>query len=67
MVAQGEQGQEGIDLDIESMAQDEITMQELSPQPNAELIMGAGAAAFDTPPPRPPSSFLPDPGRFRDR
>ena len=58
MAAQGERGQEGIDIVlIESMAQDEITMQdtvmqvELSPQPNPESEMGA--AAFDTPTPPP--------------
>ena len=52
MAAQGEQGQEGIDLDIESMAQDNTVMQvELSPQPDSEPEGSTGVAAFDTPPP----------------
>ena len=59
MAVQGEQAQGGLDLEmLESMAQDEVTMEdsnmqvEFSPQPNPESEMGAGAeAAFDTPPP----------------
>ena len=58
MAAQGEQEQGGLEYElIESMAQDEITVQDTamqvdySPQPNPESEMGAaaGAAAFDTP------------------
>jgi len=61
MAAQGERGQEGLEIDLEgneSMAQDEITVQdtpmqvEFSPQTNPEPEGSAGAAAaFDTPPP----------------
>ena len=63
MFSQGEQGQEGLEMDLEmleAMAQDEMTMQDTpimqvdySPQINAESTMGAaaGAAVYDTPPP----------------
>ena len=48
MAAQGEQGQEGIDLEIvESMAQDGSTIMQVDnpPQPNTEFVMGAAAGA----------------------
>ena len=79
MFSQGEQGQEGLGMDLEmleSMAQDEMTMQDTpimqvysSPQINAESTMGAaaGAAVYDTPPSPPPSKSLPGPQRNRDR
>ena len=60
MAVQGEQAQGGLDLEmLESMAQDEMTMQDTpimqvdySQQINAESTMGtaAGAAVYDTPP-----------------
>jgi len=80
MAAEGERGQEGLELEmdlemIESMAQDEMTVQDTpimqvdySPQINAESAMGAvaGAAVYDTPlpssvkiPPRPPAKPRP--------
>ena len=73
MAAQGERGQEGLEM-IESMAQDEMTVQDEStnmqvehpPQPNAELEMGAGRRLLTAPPP-PPSNSLPGPQRNRDR
>ena len=61
MFSQGEQGQEGLGMDLEmleSIAQDEMTMQDTpimqvysSPQINGESTMGAaaGAAVYDTP------------------
>ena len=59
MAVQGEQGQGIIEMDlemIESMAQDEMTVQdipimqvEFPPQTNPESEMGAAAAAIDTP------------------
>ena len=78
MAVQGEQGQEGLDMDlemIESMAQDEMTVQDIpimqvnySPQINAESEMGAAAeaAVYDTPlpssvkiPPQSPADLRP--------
>ena len=66
MAAQGERGQEGIDLELnESMAQDEITVQDTPmqvdypPHPNPESVMGAGAVAYDTRPLRQTSSPIP--------
>ena len=61
MAAQGERGQEGLEIDLElneSMAQDEITVQDsvmqvdYSPQINAESEIGAVAGAADERPPR---------------
>ena len=79
MFSQGEQGQEGLGMDLEmleSMAQDEMTMQDTpimqvdyAPQINAESAMGAaaGAAVYDTPPSPPPSKSLLSPRRIRAR
>ena len=79
MFSQGEQGQEGLGMDLEmleSMAQDEMTMQDIpimqvdySPQINAESAMGtaAGAAVYDTPPPLLRQKSLLSPRRIRAR
>ena len=61
MADQGDQWQEGIDMDVGSMAQDENTvedtpMQEHPPQPNSESEMGAVAEVADERPPRTISS-----------
>ena len=78
MAFQGER-EPGVEMDlemVESMAQDEIPVQdipiemqvEFPPQPNPEPEMGAAAeAAVDDPPPPPPSKSLPGLQRNRDR